>query len=220
MARYFITSTGTGIGKTFVTCSLLHEARKRGQQAAAIKPIISGFEGVDDSDFGEIADAMGLPRNDESLGRISPWRYRAPLTPSIAAEMEGAPLPFEEMVAWCAAQPNTDLQLIEGVGGIMAPLTPQHTVLDWMKALGVPLVVVAGNYLGSLSHTLSALEVLKMYGLHVKALVISESCDGALSLESHIRELQRFMVPEISVVALPRAASYREAAISPLFDTL
>ena len=65
--------------------------------------------------------------------------------------------------------------LIEGVGGIMVPLDERHTVLDWMSALRLPVLLVAGSYLGTISHTLTALHVLAQRNLDIAAVVVSES---------------------------------------------
>ena len=65
--------------------------------------------------------------------------------------------------------------LIEGIGGIMVPLDDRHTVLDWMTLLRIPIVLVAGTYVGTISHTLTALEVLVRRNLDIAAVVVSES---------------------------------------------
>ena len=76
--------------------------------------------------------------------------------------------------------------LIEGIGGIMVPLDGKHTVLDWMSALRCPVLVVAGSYLGTISHTLTALHVLAQRNLDIAAIVVSESEKPGASLECTI----------------------------------
>ena len=81
----------------------------------------------------------------------------------MAARKEGKAVDFGALVDFCrraiAACPGT--LLIEGIGGVMVPLDEKHTVLDWMAALNIPVVLVAGSYLGSLSHTLTALDAMR-----------------------------------------------------------
>jgi dethiobiotin synthetase len=99
---------------------------------------------------------------------------------------------------------------IEGVGGVMVPLDGRHTVLDWMVALGLPLIVVTGSYLGTISHTLTALEVVARARLKVAALVLNDSGDGAVPLDETATTLRRFTgVPTITLprVKAPVAAS-------------
>jgi dethiobiotin synthetase len=85
----------------------------------------------------------------------------------------------------------------------MVPLDEKHTVLDWARALELPLIVVAGSYLGTLSHTLTALDVIARSGLKVAALVVDESGDGTVPLEETIATLRRF-AKGVPVVAIAR----------------
>ena len=112
---------------------------------------------------------------------------------------------FDELVGFCreALAKNDGTLFIEGVGGIMVPLDRDHTVLDWAKALDVPLIVVAGSYLGTISHTLTALDVIARAGLTVAALVVDDSGDGAVPLEETIATLRRF-TKDVPVATVPR----------------
>jgi len=113
----------------------------------------------------------------DELQRISPWRFRAALSPDIAARAEGRTIDFQEIADFCRAAiaRTVGSLLIEGIGGIMVPLDPRHTVLDLMVALNQPLILVAGSYLGTLSHILSAQDVILSHRLDLCAVVISES---------------------------------------------
>ena len=111
--------------------------------------------------------------------------------------------------------------LVEGIGGIMSPVNNHHTVLDWMTALGWPVILVTGTYLGSISHTLMALEILRAQALPVKVLVVSESeylsssprrGEGTYpSLEDTVATLERFLLKPIPVVTIPRMAASGDA---------
>ena len=162
MSAYFVTSTGTDIGKTFVTAGLVRHWRQARKPVTALKPVVSGFDIATSaiSDPGVLLDALEEPVSVEALTRISPWQFAAPLSPDMAAAREGREIVFDELVAFCreALAKNDGTLFIEGVGGIMVPLDREHTVLDWAKALDVPLILVAGSYLGTISHTLTALE--------------------------------------------------------------
>ena len=87
----------------------------------------------------------------------------------------------------------------------MVPLDDRHTVLDWMTLLRIPIVLVAGTYVGTMSHTLTALEVLVRRNLNVAAVVISESEASAASLADTVATVERFAA-SIDVVGLPRLA--------------
>jgi len=194
--RLFVTSTGTGIGKSFITASLVRQAKAVWRRAAAYKPIVTGFdpEHVGDSDTGLLLRSLDLPANEENIQRMSPWRFRAPLAPSMAARLEKRELDFDALVVHSRGvfHAPDDLALIEGVGGVMAPLDGQHTVLDWIERVGVPALLVTGSYLGSLSHTLTSLAVLVQRGVPVHAIVVNETPDSSVSVEDTAAELGRW----------------------------
>lgn len=199
MTAYAIAGTGTDVGKTFVTCALLHAQ----PTFRACKPVISGFTG-DDTDTHWLIAAMGRGNIDD----VSPWRYRAPLSPDMAAAAEGTQVPYDAMVAWTRAQATSGM-LIESVGGVMVPFDAQHTTRDWLVALGLPVILVTGSYLGSISHTLTALEVLKSAQLTVRALVVSESANSTVALADTLKTLSQHT--STLIVAQPRVSSYRDA---------
>lgn len=207
MSAYFVTASGTDIGKTFVTAGLIRHLRQVGQTVGALKPIVSGFDIATSalSDPGILLEALDEPVSVEAINRISPWQFSAALSPDMAAAHEGRSIDFDELVAHCrrAIDGNDGTLLIEGIGGIMVPLDGKHTVLDWTKALGLPLIFVTGTYLGSISHTLTALRVIADAGLVVKVMVVNESGDGAVPLDESIATLARF-APGIAIATIPR----------------
>ena len=97
MAAYFVTSTGTDIGKTFVTAGLIRYLRESNQPVTALKPIVSGYDlsVVETSDPAVLLAALGRPVTADEVERIAPWRFRAPLSPDLAAAREGRRVDFE-----------------------------------------------------------------------------------------------------------------------------
>ena len=143
--RLFITSSGTGIGKTLVMRLLIEGLRAKGRTVDALKPIISGWgdQPIGETDTGIILTALGRPLDDADIADISPWRFAEPLSPDMAARREGRTLDIDALIAFCRDRPNAvDVQLIEGVGGVLVPLDDRHTVLDWLAALVCPAVLV------------------------------------------------------------------------------
>jgi dethiobiotin synthetase len=213
MSTYFVTGTGTGIGKTYVTAGLARLFRKAGRPIRVLKPVISGFDPAiySSRDPDVLLDALGIPATPDAIAAMSPWRFAAPLSPDMAADREGRIVPFKEVVNFCreaATHPGT--LLIEGIGGVMVPLDQQHTVLDWMAALGCPALLVTGSYLGTLSHTLTALTALRSAGVPVAAIIVNESTDTipleelCTSLAAHcgsvsIHLMRRWAEPETVV---------------------
>ena len=209
MTTIFITATGTDIGKTFVTAGLIRHIRAAGRTVDAIKPVVSGFDpdAWQESDPAMLLAALGRPITLEEAGRVSPWRFAAPLSPHMAARREGGAIEFQEVVEFCrrSMAARRGVLLIEGIGGIMVPLDDRRTVLDWMSVLRIPIILVVGTYVGTMSHTLTSLEVLVRRNLNVAAVVISESEASAASLDDTVATLQRFAA-SIDVVGIPRLA--------------
>ena len=208
MTAFFVTATGTDIGKTYVTAGLIRAIRATGGQARALKPVISGFdmEAAESSDSGLLLRAMGQAIASGSVARISPWRFYAPLSPDMAAARENREIDFSELVAFCRDEIRSveGTLFIEGVGGVMVPIDPNHTVLDWMAALRIPAILVAGTYLGTISHTLTALTVLASRHISVRALVLNESEIAPVPVRETISTISRF-VPATPIAVFPRA---------------
>ena len=207
MAAYFVTSTGTDIGKTFVTAALIRYMRESNQPIAALKPIVSGYNSsvAETSDPAVLLAALGRRMSADEIERIAPWRFRAPLAPDLAAAREGRRVDFVELVEFSRAAINgaKGPLFIEGVGGIMVPLDGRRTVLDWMTALDIPLLLIVGGYLGTISHTLTALDVLAQRKLTIAAIVVSESDRDAVALDDTVASIERFS-NGVEVVGLPR----------------
>lgn len=167
---FFITATGTEIGKTFLVSKAIKHLKNLRKSVAAIKPIISGIDesNYPDSDSAIILNALGTEVNKENLSYISPWQYKIPAAPNIAASSAGeAQIDFPELVKFCHKfikdNQDKDFIFIEGVGGLMVPLNDTHLIADLVKELDCELIICSGNYLGTISHTLTTLFAAKAY---------------------------------------------------------
>jgi dethiobiotin synthetase len=225
MSAFFITATGTDVGKTFVARGLIRALRARGRAVAALKPIVSGFEPAEaeGSDSGLLLAALGRAPTLEAIAEISPWRFQAPLSPDMAAAREKRTLDYPGLLEFCRAAiaANHDCLLIEGIGGLMSPADRDHTMLEWMKALKLPLILVGGSYLGTISHTLTALDTLARHELAVAALVISESADSPVRLDETRETIARF-APKVDIITIPRlpAAAVEHNAFDRIAERL
>jgi len=207
MSALFVTGTGTDIGKTYVSCALIRALKARGAVVDAFKPVVSGFDPKDaaGSDPARLAAALGDPG---AVFHIAPRRYRAPLAPNIAARLEGDTLVLDDMVIDAvarAAELRDGLLLVEGAGGVMSPLTDSQTNLDMITALGAPVLLVAGSYLGTISHILTALVALR-------AVKVSESLD-APDLAQTVAALTPFLA-DTPLFLAPRADSWNAGALA------
>jgi dethiobiotin synthetase len=215
----FITGTGTDVGKTYVAASLIRHLRRMGRTVDALKPVVSGFDPAlpATSDPGILLKALGLSITPPDIERIAPWRFRAALSPDLAAQQEGKTIDVDAVIAFCrtAIDQRRDILLIEGAGGIMVPLDAHRTVLDLMMALQLPLILVAGSYLGTISHTLTALDALFRRNLKVLATIVSETPHSSVPLADTVAGIARFANP---VIGLPRQRYRAGAQESPPDD--
>jgi dethiobiotin synthetase len=212
MRALFVAGAHTDIGKTWAACALLRAARAKGLSVAALKPAVSGIDPADwsQSDPGRLLAAMGREPTEAALDEIAPLRFAAALSPPMAARLEGVNLKIARLVEFCQAglaASHADLMLVEGAGGVMSPMAEDGTCLDLMVALAVPAVLVGGSYLGSISHTLTALETLRGRGLAVEAVIVSQSADpGAPDFAQTVESVARF-AGDVRVVAAARDES-------------
>jgi dethiobiotin synthetase len=219
VTRIFVTATGTDVGKTFVVCALARELLARGVKLRVLKPVATGFDArdIEQSDSGKLLRAQGLPLDVANLDATTPWRFAAPLSPDMAARRENRTLPFAKLVAFCKESRDADLTLIEGIGGVMVPLDAKHTVLDWIERIRAKVVLAAGSYLGTLSHTLTAVACLQARGVGPVAIVISESQQQPVPLEETAEAVRQWL-RRVPIIALPRspAAAERVATLADL----
>ena len=222
MTKFFITASGTEIGKTFVTSALIHQLRRRNLNVHALKPVATGLnpDALADSDSGILLEALGLPANTAGVASITPWQFEEPLSPDMAAARENRSIPFDELVAFCDADHGADVTLIEGIGGVMVPLDGRHTVLDWIAALEAPTILVTGSYLGALSHTLTAAGMLRARNVDLAGIVVNTSETQPVALEETaavisrfsgavpIQSLERLHAPDQAPNLLPLLAPY------------
>ena len=188
----FVTATDTGVGKTFIACSIARIWRARGLKVAPRKPVESGCALREGRRFPEdaalLAAAAGLPP--ERLSEVNRYRLAEPLAPDLAARLEGRPLHLADLVA-ASARPADAWRITEGAGGIYSPLCEDGLNADLAEALGDPVLLVAEDRLGTLSGCLLALEALDQRGLQVVAVVLNRRRPDAHPAMDNRAELAR-----------------------------
>lgn len=210
MHAFFVTASGTDIGKTYLGCGLIRHWRGKGLKVGAFKPVLSGFDPATaaDSDASQLLSALGRPLDPQSLDAISPWRYAAPLSPDVAATKEGKRADYDAVLTASRRflANEYDVALIEGAGGVMAPLSEDRTMLDWIADLKLPVILVVGSYLGTLSHSLTALGMLAARRVPVALIAMNETTGSTVPLADNAAALAR-RSSAAPVQVLPRNAS-------------
>ncbi len=214
MPTLFVTATSTDVGKTYVTCALIRTLRAQGRAVDAFKPALSGYTRYEGSDAALLLDALGQPAS--GVDRMSPLRFAAALAPPSAARAEGKSVDQGVLNRLCRirmGEIGEGLLLIEGIGGVMSPIADGATSIDLICDLEVPAILVAGSYLGSVTHTLTAIESLKARYVPISAVIVSESAGDNPDLEEMTLAMAEF-VRGIPVFVAPRAPDWDASALA------
>jgi dethiobiotin synthetase len=201
-----VTGTDTGVGKTVLAGAVAAALRARGLRVAAFKPVVTGTDEPPapgwPADHELLAAAAGQAPED-----VAPHRYGPPVSPHLAAELAGEELSVGslEAAARAAVEP-ADVLVVEGVGGLLVPLTAEHDVRDLAVRLALPLVIAARPGLGTINHTLLTVEAARAARLQVAAVVLTPwpEAPSAMELSNRATIERRGSVP---VACLPRVAA-------------
>ncbi len=177
---YFIAGIGTDIGKTFLVEKICSKLQEEVIAFNAVKPIISGFRDDDlQSDSAKILRILKKDFTKKNFDEISPWRFKAAISPNLAAHQENKEIDFAQVVNFCQEKISEAIKLdqflfIEAAGGVMTPITNDKTFLNLISKLQVEVLLVSANYLGSISHSLCAVEALKSKGILPEIILVNE----------------------------------------------
>jgi dethiobiotin synthetase len=177
MKGLFVTATGTGVGKTFVTRGLARALLRRGNPVYAIKPLETGCT-PDPLDAVALARACGRPELARAPGL---YRVAPPLSP-YAATLAGcrpSPTPAELATSVRALAASDAVVLVEGAGGLLVPLDAHRTMADLAAALALPLLLVANDALGVLSFTFTAVESAHARELPIAGVVLTRTAPAS-----------------------------------------
>lgn len=170
MQDFFVTGTDTEIGKTYVTCCLLRDLRRRGFQAMGYKPMACG----DRADARAMRDATDPGM---SLELINPLYLRAATAPYVAAQLQNMEISLESLLKGYRELRSAGFSpiLVEGAGGWEVPIAPGLSMSDFAVALGLPVILVVGNKLGAVNHTVLTVQAIRARGLECRAIVLNHS---------------------------------------------
>jgi dethiobiotin synthetase len=203
MRGLFITATDTGAGKTVIASAIARLWRREGRSFRVCKPVATGAAWRDGRLVADDTHTLARSAGETDLEAITPHVFAEPAAPPVAARRAGVVLTLEALVGavrW--RQKGADAVLVEGVGGLLCPVTERESVADLVAELDMPLVVVARRSLGTLNHTLLTLEAARQRRLRVVGVVVSETTPVAgVAEETNVEELRkRIDVPILAVV--------------------
>ena len=202
MRGLFVTGTDTGVGKTVVSAAIVAALRARRVNVKPLKPVITGLDEPGPHDHELLAHAAGCaPEDVKVLG------YGPPVSPHLAAELAGKPISCSELEAAVrAAAESADAVIVEGVGGLLVPLSDGCDVRTLASALALPVVVAARPGLGTINHTLLTIAAADAAGLDVVAVVLTPWPDAPGAVErSNEETLGR--LGRVGIATLPTVAA-------------
>ncbi len=218
MRGFFVTATDTGVGKTVLSAALLAAMAGAGEPVRAYKPVITGLE-----DDQEACARGGWPADHELLAAlagmtpqaVSPLRYGPAVSPHLAAQLAGASITPEQLIAGprasARARGREEIVVVEGVGGLLVPLAEDYSVRDLAHALALPLLIAARPGLGTINHTLLTLHVARAAGLEVQAVVLTPWPARPARIERSNREtIARLGEVDVHTLALVGSAERSE----------
>jgi dethiobiotin synthetase len=201
---YFITGTGTGVGKTFVTAALARQARTVGQRVFAFKPIETGCRPTQlGSDQEELVAAAGGWQTGPLAGV---YQFEPPVAPSVAARAANVEISLPAILETLTiGAEQAELTLVEGAGGWRAPISDTLDMSALARACGLPILVVATATLGTINHSLLTAEAIERDNQTVAGIILSQRPDDDLAMvESNLEQLQaRWSGPVITLTTNP-----------------
>lgn len=218
LAGLFVVGTDTDVGKTYLTARIARQLLDAGTSVGVYKPACSGAEPSGDRTpvWGDVETLSAALDHRFPRERICPQTFRAPLAPPVAARLEHREVDenlLREGINWWRGR--VDVLLIEGIGGLLCPVSDHKTVCDLAEQWKFPLLVVARLGLGTINHTLLTVEVAQNRGLNVAGIVLNESQpnQGGLASESNASEIERRCnAPILAVVPYRNPSGLRPLA--------
>ena len=183
MNGFFITGTDTGIGKTVVTACLATLFKSQGMDVGIMKPIETGVDPACSSSAN--SDAKFLMESSSSTDaedEVCPYRLKTPASPYQSAQIEGTQIqPSTILEKFKVLQSRHNMMLVEGIGGLLVPITHRYSVADLALEIGLPLIIVSRLRVGTLNHTLLTINAAKQHRLKIKGIILNRHAAGALN---------------------------------------
>lgn len=201
---FFITGTDTGVGKTVIAGAVIKTLHSLGINACAMKPIETGCHR--DGNILYPSDGMFLKKvamMDEAINHITPYCFETPAAPAVASDIEGKSVEVSVIVAeFSALLEIYQAIVVEGIGGILVPIRSDYFVIDLIRELGLPLIVVSRPSLGAINHTFLTVNYALKEGIEVLGIIInfSRPADGTVAEKTNPGIIQKMSpVPVIGV---------------------
>jgi dethiobiotin synthetase len=209
---FFITGTDTAVGKTITTAAIARFLHNRGISTGVMKPVTSGSVLRGGKPVSEDAELLKWASSCTARDAdIAPYLLKAPLAPSVAASLEGVEILFENIAqAYKRLETAYDFMLVEGAGGLLAPLTEKLSIADLVLSLQLPLIIVTRPNLGTVNHTLLTSFCAKKMGIEVSGIIMNQYPDSAGPVEKYAAGMISKLSGDPVLGILPHLEGYND----------
>ena len=197
---YFVTGTDTGVGKTLISCALLHAFAAQGKRVAGFKPVAAG---CDDDEHNDDAKALRAASTMQlTYGQVNPYCFRRAIAPHLAARHSGVRIELKRMLtSYRELAGQSDEVIVEGAGGFLVPLNDKQTSADLAQELNLPVILVVGMRLGCLNHALLTVQAIAEYRLECAGWIANVLDAEMPALQENIEALrERIAAPLLGIV--------------------
>ena len=205
---FFIAGTDTHVGKTLVAAALLHAYADLGYRVLGMKPVAAGAELIDGVWVNEDAAMLRAAGNVQAAPELlNPYLLREAIAPHIAAEHKGVRIEIPRIrAAYDELAAQADVVLVEGVGGLLVPLSEHKDAADLAVALGLPMILVVGMRLGCINHALLTVAAIAARGLKLAGWVANRVDPAMAAYDENLAALRK-RLPAPLLAELPYMAS-------------
>ena len=213
----FVTGCDTGVGKTVIAGAIAASIKAHGPDVGVMKPVASGAKEIENKLVSE--DAVYLKKiidNTDDDALVNPILLKPPIAPTIAASKAGIPINIDKiMKAYEALTNRHDFVVVEGVGGLMVPIDDTLFVADLARKMDLALVIVTGDYLGAINHTLLTIEYARNRNLRIKGIVINMLKNG----DDLVREIEKYSsVPILGTIPFKEDISVEDCVYGDIVE--
>lgn len=228
----FVVGTDTNVGKTLLAGAIARSLRRQGQTVEVFKPVATGCRRTPAGLVSEDAEFLAwAAESRRPLWEITPVRYVPAVAPNVAAERTGVPVDLEAIfAAYRRLVGQADAVIVEGVGGLLCPITDDFWVIHFVKMTRLPVIIVARAGLGTINHTLLTLHAARSAGLPVAGVLVNRyeietplseeqaaaKGDAVLAMHTNPRQIaERGRVNVLALVPEEAENSVSRACIGP-----
>jgi len=207
--KYFVTATDTGVGKTYVTASLIKLYMSMGYKVKAVKPIETGCAKKGKNLIPEDA-SLYASLTGQSLDEVCPYKFATPVSPYTASKLEKIEIDIDKIKTHVDAvyedliknYNDRSMLFIEGAGGLIVPVTKNFMMIDFPLLINAPVILVSRLSLGTINHTLLSIEALERRNIPIKGIILNNALGlNTIAEKTNESILKEFIkVPILSIL--------------------